>query len=240
MTGPLGVLYRFFLRRQLTTGRILAFVALGLVALSAAVAINRGVSPQDRMEAAVGFAALFGLGLMTPVLTLVLAASSLGDLVDDETLVYVWHRPTPRWMLAAGAWAASVTVALPFSVVPLTIATAVSSAGDGAAVTAVAVATALCVVAYGGVFVLLGLVFRRALIWGLIYLFIWESFVARVGQGAARLSIGSYPTSLLADRTGIDLPMADRATGLAVVVPLLVALVAVAWTGRRLDHIDVA
>lgn len=236
----LRVLYLFFLRRQLTTGRIVGFGALGIVAFSAAVAINRGVSPSDRLEASIAFATLFGLGLMTPVLTLVLASSSLGDLVDDETLVYLWHRPTPRWMLAAAAWAAAVTVALPFSVVPLTTSTAIATAGDGDSSLVVAAATALCVIAYGGLFVLAGLVFRRALLWGLIYVFIWESFVARAGQGAARLSIGSYPTSFLADRTGFDLPMADRAPALAIIVPVLVAVVTVALTGYRLDRIDVA
>lgn len=244
MTSPLVmafvVLYRFLLRRQLSVGRVVGFLALGLIALSAAVAINRGVPADDRLEASVGFTTLYGLGLMAPVLTLVLASASLGELVDDETLVYIWHRPTPRWLLAATAWAASVTVALPFSVIPLTATAAIASHGDGRVTTAVAAATVLCVVAYGGLFLLLGLVFRRALIWGLIYLFIWEAFVARVGQSAARLSIGSYPTSLLSERTGIELPMADRHPVLAVIIPVVVAVAAVAWTGRRLDRIDVA
>jgi ABC-2 type transport system permease protein len=201
--------------------------------------IARNIGP-DRIEVTVRFSSVFGLGLMVPILSLVLASSSLGQLVEDQTLVYLWLRPNPRWMLALAAWLASATVAVPVSVVPLTVAAAVGSGGDGATIGAVAAAMALGAVAYTGVFTLVGLMVRRALIWGLVYLFIWELFVARVGQGAARLSINTYPASVLAKLTDIELPLAERQLGYGIAVPIVVATVAVALTAWRLAHTDVA
>ena len=52
---------------------------------------------------------------------------TFGELIDDETLVYLWHRPVARWKLAlAGALSAS-TVAVPLTAIPLTIAALIAS-----------------------------------------------------------------------------------------------------------------
>jgi ABC-2 type transport system permease protein len=232
-------LYRLLLRQQLTRGRAILATLMSGLAVLVTFLIARNIGP-DRIEVTVRFSSVFGLGLMVPILSLVLASSSLGQLVEDQTLVYLWLRPNPRWMLALAAWLASATVAVPVSVVPLTVAAAVGSGGDGATIGAVAAAMALGAVAYTGVFTLVGLMVRRALIWGLVYLFIWELFVARVGQGAARLSINTYPASVLAKLTDIELPLAERQLGYGIAVPIVVATVAVALTAWRLAHTDVA
>lgn len=236
----LRALYGFFLRRQLSLGRIGLFGALGFIALIAGVAINQAAPADEQIMASVRFSFGFGLSLMVPVIALVLASSSLGELVDDETLVYLWHRPSPRWMLAVTAWAASLTIALPFTVIPLGIAGAIASSADTDVVGAILAAVALAVFAYSALFVLAGLLFRRALIWGLMYLFIWELFVSKAGTGAARLSIGTYPASFLSRVTDVELPMADRGSVSTFVVPLGVALVALTLTSWRLNHAQVA
>ena len=75
---------------------------------------------------------------------------------------------------------------------------------------------------------------------GLAYLFIWELFVARVGAGAAKLSISTYPASVLARLSDIELPLAERSMFTGIVVPLVVPLVAVVLTRWRLDRMDIA
>jgi ABC-2 type transport system permease protein len=237
---PLVGLYRLLLHQQLTRGRVVLALVLSGLAMLVTVLIARNADTGDQIEATVGFLSLFGLGLMVPILSLVLASSSLGQLVEDQILVYLWLRPNPRWMLATAAWLAAATVAVPVSVVPLTVAAAVGSGGDSSTMGAVAASMALGALAYTGLFTLLGLLVRRSLIWGLAYLFIWELFVARVGQGAARLSINTYPASVLAKMTDIELPQAERALGSGVVVPILAAGVAVALTAWRLNRANVA
>jgi len=233
-------LYRLLVRQQLTIGRLVLTGAFTGLAILVVVVIARAEDAVTQVESTVNFISVFGLGLMVPILSLVLASSSLGHLVEDETLVYLWIRPNPRWMLAFAAWLASASVAVPVATMPLMVAAAIGTGGDGQATFAVALSMALAAMAYTAIFTLLGLLIRRSLIWGLVYLFIWEFFVARVGQGAARLSINTYPASVLAELTEFELPLAERSLTNGIVVPIVVSVVAVALTGWRLNRANVA
>ena len=95
------------------------------------------------------------------------------------------------------AIASSITVTWPIVVAPLLIAAAVIDSG-GDLVKGTAMACTVAVVAYSAVFVALGLRVKRALMWGLLYILIWEGFVAQANASAARLAIRSYTRSLLA------------------------------------------
>ncbi len=232
-------LYRLFLRHQVTAGRLVLIGVMSAVSLLIGFVTGANVETFERVEVAVRISSVFGLGLMVPIVSLVLASSSLGDLVADETLIYLWQRPSPRWAIAAGAWLSSLTVAVPATVIPLTISALLTSADIGTAL-AVGVANGLAAIAYTGLFVLLGLVVRRSLVTGLAYLFIWELFVARVGAGAAKLSINTYPASVLARLTDLELPLAERSLAVGIIVPLIVPIVAVLFAQWRLDRMDIA
>ncbi len=232
-------LYRLFLRHQVTAGRLVLIGVLSGVSLLIGFVTGANVDDFERVEVAVGISSVFGLGLMVPIVSLVLASSALGDLVADETLVYLWQRPSPRLAIAAGAWLSSLTVAIPATVIPLS-ASALLTSNDSGTMLAVALANGLAAIAYTGLFVLLGLVIRRSLVTGLAYLFIWELFVARVGAGAAKLSINTYPASVLAKLTDRELPLADRSMVVGIIVPVIVPIVAVFLTQWRLDRMDIA
>jgi len=235
----LGGMYRLLLRQQLTKGRVLLALVMGALGILVCTIIARESEIVDVVPV-VEFLSVFALGLAIPILSLVLASSSLGHLVEDETLVYLWLRPAPRWILALSAYLASLTVALPSTVVPFSIAAWVGLEGDTSGTLALAYATALAVVAYCGIFVFIGLILRRSLIWGLLYVFIWEFFVARAGQGAARLSINTYPSSLLSRLTEVELPLAERSMTAAITVPPVVAVIAVGLTAWQLNRANVA
>ncbi len=237
--GAVGALYRLFLREQVTRGRLLLAAALGGLSIVIAFFIDRNLDT-DAIEATVNFVWLFGLGLAIPILALVLASSTLGNLVEDETLVYLWMRPNPRWQLAVAAWAAAFTVGLPLAVAPVVATGALGSGFDADTTLATALAAVLALTAYGGIFTLLGLLSRHALLWGLTYIFIWEGFVARAGAGAARLSIGTYPSSVLARLTDFELAQAERGMTAGLLVPAIVAVVALLLTSWRLDRSNVA
>ncbi len=238
-THPLIGLYRLLLREQLTRGRVLLTAVMSGLAILVTALIAREGGP-FQIDDAIGFLWFFGLGLSVPIISLVLASSSPGQLVEDETLVYLWIRPNPRWMLATAAWLAPATVAVPFTTVPLAVAAFIGTSGDLGHTGAVALAVVLAALAYTALFTLLGLLVRRSLIWGMLYLFIWELFVARVGEGAARLSINTYPSSVLARLTDVELPRAERLMSSGLIVPMVVVVVAIALTAWRLDRTTVA
>jgi ABC-2 type transport system permease protein len=151
--------------------------------------------------------------------------------------VYLWHRPIARTAIAIGAWGATLAIALPFALGP-TVLAAVATGAGGDLVAGAAAASLVATAAYSGVFLCLGLLVQRALMWGLTYVLIWEGFVARSGTGPARLSILVYGQSLLAGMADHDPPTQASSVPFAVAVPIVLGAVAVgltAWSLRRID-----
>lgn len=233
MVAVFGVLLRTLLSR----GRAAALIGVGLVGVLLGVAVGASSNP-DRADAAFNVVDGFGLGLMVPVTALVFASSAFGDAVDDATLVYLWLRPVARWRIALAALAASVCVAVPFALVPSVVAAGVARGGEQLPL-GMLVAGGIATIAYCTLFLGLGLVVRRALVWGLAYVLIWEGFVARSGTAAARLSILVYARSLLASVSDHDPPRLASSVPVAVAVPLLVGVAAVALTSFALRRVDV-
>lgn len=229
-------LYALILRSQATRARLALLAALGVVAILIGIAIG---SSDSADKAGTDFVNNFGLALVVPVTTLVFASAALGDFIDDGTMVYLWLRPVARWKLALAAAASSFTVVLPLVLLPLLIAAAATGKGSDL-VAGTAASTTLGVAAYTGIFVMLGVRVRRSLLWGLLYIFIWEGFVANAGDTASRLAIRAYTRSVLADATGFSLRLADVSSPYRYIVPLAVLVVALLYTSHRLRVQDVA
>ncbi len=230
--------FRLVLRAQLTRGRLAALIAFVLLGLVLALAA-RTAPALERPEIAYNLVLNYAVGLLAPITALIFSSSALGDPVEDRTMIYLWLRPRPRWEIAVGATAASWCISLPFILVPAAGMAAIAGAGIDLALAA-AIAGVVAVIAYGALFVGLGLVVRRALIWGLAYLMIWEGFVARSGTGASRLSILYYVRSLLADLAGHAPPELHSSLAAALIVPAAVAITALALTAYALTRVDVA
>ena len=112
--------------------------------------------------------------------------------------------------------------------------------GGGSLIGATVLAAAVGVVAYSGVFVLLGLLVKNAIAWGLAYILVWEGIVAAFGDFAARLALRGYTRSIITNRTDVDLDLGDLPLTAAIAVPLIVTIVALALASRRLGRLDVA
>jgi ABC-2 type transport system permease protein len=218
-SSSLVALYRLLLRLQVTPMRVAGILALGSLAVLLG-ALSRG--DDEPLRATTEIALGYGLGIVLPLATAWLATSSLGDLVEDRLLVYLWLKPVPRWQLPAAAILSTVTIVVPLVAVPLVVAAIV--AGASQLIGAILLACVLAVVAYAGVFVAIGLWLRRALWWCLLYILVWENGLARAVDGAARLSIASYAQSLVAAKADIVISYADRGTGASIVAPILAAI----------------
>jgi ABC-2 type transport system permease protein len=209
------------------------------------ILISIAIAPSDEVglivdtdaQRAVEFINAFGLGFFVPITALILAAASLGDFRDDGSLVYLWLRPVSRSMIIAAAMSASLTVVLPLAAIPL-IASATIMSGESEVVVATWASVAIGVVAYVAIFVALGLRTTRALLWGLVYVLLWEGFISRAG-GAGRLSISNYTRSILTHVSGTDLDLAEASLATAYIVPVVVAIGAAAYAVRRFQHQEV-
>lgn len=234
----MSALYRLFLKTQATKGRIIALLALGAVAVVLGIAIGSNAEA-DPLDDGTILIASFGLTLFVPVTTLVFASAVLGEPNEDGTLVYLWLRPIARWRIVAAALAATLTVTLPVVVVPLVLAAAATGGGPDL-VTGTLAACLVATAGYAGVFTWLGLRTKRALVWGLAYILIWEGFVARAGDTASRLAIRANARSLLTHLSGGPERLIDVSQPTAIAIPLVAAAVATFFTIRRLTRQDVA
>ena len=227
-------LYRILLRTSVTRGRLLAFLAGGalmdLIGYAVRVSdyAHREVDVYPLVDGA-------GLALYVPVVALVFSTSSLGDLAQDGTLVYVWLRPVARWKVVLVALAATLTVVLPLTVVPVGLAVVLAGASSQA-LWAVTAPAGLAACAYTAVFTAFGLRVRHGLIFGLGYVLIWEAAVATIGKGPASLSIRHYSESLLAHIGNQTVPGAIEAD----LWPSVIVLAAVTAAGVALTTILLA
>jgi ABC-2 type transport system permease protein len=230
-----GVLFR----QLLTKGRLLAMGLLGLAVVLLGWAIGAADETGDPLESAVSVVSNVGFTIIVPVVALVFAAGVLGEPREDGTLVYLWLRPLRRWPIVLGAFVASLGVVLPLTVLPVVGSAAALDVGFGL-VAASLIAAVVGVVAYVAVFLLLGLVVKNAIGWGLAYILVWEGIAAGVGTGPARLAIRGYTRSILTDRTDVSLDLGDLSQTTGIVVPLLIAAVALMLATWRLNRLDVA
>jgi len=248
-------IYRLVLRSQVTRARLAALLALGLVGIVVGAALGAaptGVGPgpvsalgeplrvvPPHLLSGARFVNTFGLSLLVPVTALVFAAASLGDPDEDGTLVYLWLRPVRRFRIVMAAAMASFTVSWPVIVIPLGIAAAATRGGSALVAGTVASAT-LALVAYTGIFCALGLVTKRSLVWGLLYIFIWEGFVATAADSAARLAVRTYSRSVLQGIARVSLRGTVVDAPYRWVVPIAVGVAALGFATWRLARRDIA
>lgn len=232
--------YSIVLRQLVTRGRIAALVMVGAVVIAIAIAVGASDSDRfDQVERGVRLISNLGFTTLLPIVALVFASAALGDMREDGTLVYVWLRPMDRWPVVVGAWLASITVSLPLTIIPLVV-SSVAVDGGNDLIAATALAGVIGVVAYSALFVLLGLLLKNSIVWGLGYILIWEGLIAAFGSFAAKLAIRGYTRSILTSLTDVDLDLGDLSLPVSVIVPLVVAAAALALASIRLRAMDVA
>jgi ABC-2 type transport system permease protein len=237
----MNLAYRLLARTLVTRARLVALCAIGGAGLLFGLIVRFADQPaSERLRVTNSLLiGTYGLNLVIPVTALVFASAALGDPVEDRTLVYLWLTPTRRWRLVAAAWLASLTVAVPVGCGAVVLATAVAG-GDARLVGAAAAGAALATIGYSSLFLLLGMLVRRALAWGLAYVLVWELAVARIAKGAARLSVSVYSRSVLADLGDVEAPRNAAATSTSLLVLAIVVLLAILGTTRLLSRLDVA
>jgi ABC-2 type transport system permease protein len=233
--AAVALTYRVVLRQLTSRSRLIGLTLLALIAPVAGFALG---SADASLDDAVQLVASVGLGLVLPIVSLVFAGAAIGDLRDDKTLVYLWLRPMDRWPIVVGAALAATTLIAPITLIPIVAAAILTGAGNGI-VAATLLASVVGMVAYVGVFTLMGVWLKRFIVWGLAYVLIWEGFIAQAGGGVARVAMRQYTRSILVEQTGVDLRFAGFSLVMSIIVPLTVAAAALALASWRLSNQDI-
>ena len=144
------------------------------------------------------FSTLF-LPVILLLVCLVLGVGAFRGELEEDTLVYPLNRTIPRPAIAAGkflgTFVAAVAILLPSALLGMGLASAL---GTGPTTTtsgleeAVVVVPLLAILAYEAIFFLLGLATAQALIVGLLYGFLWETFISLIAGPIRELSVVYY------------------------------------------------
>ncbi|MGI9604721.1 MAG: ABC transporter permease subunit [Acidimicrobiales bacterium] len=188
-------------------------------------------------EFAVGLVSALIASLLLPLVAVVLGTAALGSEIEDGTAVFLLTKPVARWrVMAVKMVVASVAVAM--LVVPATMATAWivhgSPTADGL-MFGLGLGAAVSAVLYCAVFVALSAITSRALIFGLIYVFLWEAFATNLFGSLRWVSIREYGSGWSDALISItDKDIFDPRLGVtAAVIGALVVLAVAGLLGTR-------
>lgn len=227
-------------------------IGLGLVAavypvLVLAIAAARR-SDIDLLAASELLYSQLFLPVLLLLVCLVLGVSLFRGEIEDDTIVYPVMRSLPRWELVGGKYVGFLVAANLFLVpaallgialgILLNLGPAASTAGVG---TTVLLTTPVAIAAYGAFFLFLGLVSRQALVIGLIYGFLWETFVPELPGPLKELTLVYYLRAIgaqLAADGPFTMVSAPVSLALGLGIPVLSAVAMVIVSGYYIEEAE--
>jgi ABC-2 type transport system permease protein len=171
---------------------------------------------------------------LLPLATLILSTAAIGDEVDDKTLQYLALKPIGRFRIVLEKFLAVMLITVPIVWIGVTVTWAVASWGNfddmRDMLWPMLAATLVGMLGFGSVFLLLSLLIQRALLFGVFYVFIWESALSQFLPGIRSISISHYTRSmfvrLLDDRRiTIDGPSATQTIIVTIACVVVISMI---------------
>ena len=222
-----GVIAGITLRQLLSRRRTLLLLLLGGVMVLIAIVFRLAGEAARAIPFTTGLLGDLGVGTLMPLVALLFGTGAMGAEIEDGTAVFLLAKPLSRRTIVLTKLAVAAVCSAALTCGPMLVAGLIGAGGlgDGLVVGLVAWA-AIGSVLYCAVFVALSLVTRRALVFGLAYVLIWEGLLASLFAGTQTFSIrqvtlafahaiGSIPKATLA--APVDLTTA-LVVGAAVLV----------------------
>ncbi len=239
-----------FSRRSLLMALLVA-APVAFAVLYRVLAVTHGTPPLGAADLYALMVAIYWVRNVLPLAALFYATSLIADEVEGRTLTYLLTRPLTRASIFAGKFAAylatTLTLALPAAVVTFFL---LMTAPGAPALAAAATdllrdvgVMLLALVAYGALFGLMGVLLKRPVIPGLLFLYGWE-LLANLPGYLPRLTLTAWLRSLIRHRPAEQglaglfqqvLP-GDQALAVLLAVSLLL-LGASAWIFSRREYV---
>lgn len=185
---------RLTARQLLGQKRTILMLLFALIPVLIASLYRISDADEPQRWAASGLNARLIVGTFLPLAALIFGTAALGTEFEDGTAVYILSKPVSRRVIVLSklvvAWAATAGVVL----VPTILGTGLVLRGEphDGIVAGFALAVVAGALVYCAAFVWLSVATSRALIVGLLYVFIWEGVVTRLFSGVRYFSIRQY------------------------------------------------
>ena len=177
-------------KQLLGVRRMIVFGIAELAPAGVFLLMTQTLAEEAALDRLLGMVAALYFPLLVPIVTLIVAASALGDERRDGTLSFLVLRPIPRSVIALSKFGGAVIVAAGlniFGAVALTVAYGFET-GSWGLVVPLAVGGAFASIVYASLFVPLGFFTDRAVLIGLAFVFIFENAVVSALSGLSSLS----------------------------------------------------
>ncbi len=171
-----------------------------------------------------------GLQIVVPLVALVAATGVLAPEIDDGSIVYLLAKPVSRYRIVISKFAVVVLSVAVFGALAMLIASLILSGAADLSV-GFAVGSLAAGATYSAVFCWLSVWSRHAVVFGLIYLVLWEGLLGGLLDGIRWLSVARWGKSV-AWEIGVGSPDPSLAYAL---IACAVVIVAAGWlAGNRL------
>lgn len=183
----------------------------------------------------------FVFTLLLPIGALVFGTAALGSEVEDGTIVYLLSRPIARWrvVVAKAVVASFATIVLTVPATLIMILIALEGLGSDSLWLAAVVATIVGSIVYSTLFVGLSTITGRALIIGLVYVFVWEAFITNLFEGTRWVSVREYVIGISDAITTAPEVTAKLDGSEALIASLVVVVVALGVGVRFLQRFEI-
>jgi len=138
---------------------------------------------------------------LMPLLCLAYASGAFGVERESRTLLWLVSRPLPRWALYLAKFLGTLPWCVAVSFLGFTVMCAAGGSLGRMAFQMYWDAVLIGSVAFASLFLLVGAVFRRPAVVGLVYVFFFESLVANLPGSLKQLSLSYYMHSLFYNET---------------------------------------
>jgi ABC-2 type transport system permease protein len=195
--------------RQMTGGRKSLVLGLALAGTTGLAAVVRSFAepPAEQFWGIVFVLMLTFLFLqtLTLLIPLLYATSLMRNEIEEGTLVYLVTRPVPKPLLLLAKWAAATAFSGALLMAGmLAFMAAFMAFGDGSLgdfaygnrLLRFMLAGLLGTIGYASIFTLVGLISRRALIWGIAYGFMSEFVLTMIPAVVRKLTVMHYLRSI--------------------------------------------
>ena len=137
------------------------------------------------------------LGFLLPLFTLAYASASLGAERESRTMIWLMTRPLPRWSVYLAKFLGGLPWCLLASGGGFVVLCLAGGSHGLRALQTYWPAVVAGTISFAALFHLIGALFRRPAVVGLVYIFFFETLVANLPGSLKQLSLNYYVRSLL-------------------------------------------
>jgi ABC-2 type transport system permease protein len=235
-------IYSLTLRQLLARRRTLLMLAFALLPVALAVISRFTVDGFDRQEWTVDVLNELVVASLLPLIALVFGTAAHGADVEDGTAFYILAKPIPRMEILVSRLLAALTATAALVALSALACGLIGLWGEPheGIVAGFVVGVLAGSLAYACLFVLLSVLTTRALIVGLLYVFLWEAIISRIFEGLRVLSVRQYTLGVADGITSVSdfIFEADLSFVPAVILTLVVSAACTWYAARRLESFE--